>query len=92
LLYVDADRKYVGKEFIKVPIDVNRVIEEIILDPRVRAGGGGEQKRAEWLNANGFKNRIDASNLYLRTMFQIPLYTQDELKQLSDARERGFDC
>jgi hypothetical protein len=44
LLYVDADRKYVGKEFIKVPIDVNRVIEEIILDPRVRAGGGGNKR------------------------------------------------
>jgi len=89
LLYVDADRKYVGKEFIEVPIDVNAVIEEIILDPRVRAGGGGEQKRTEWLKANGFKNKIDASNLYLRTMFQIPLYTQDELKQLSEAREQG---
>jgi hypothetical protein len=89
LLYVDADRKYVGKEFIEVPIDVNAVIEEIILDPRVRAGGGGEEKRTEWLKANGFKNKIDASNLYLRTMFQIPLYTQDEMKQVKDAREQG---
>jgi hypothetical protein len=87
LLYVDADRKHVGKEFIEVPMDVNVVIDEIILDPRVRAGGGGEQKRVDWLKAIGFKNKIDASNLYLRTMFQIPLYTQDDLKKLSDANE-----
>ena len=51
LLYIDADRKFEGKEQIEVPIDVNSVIEEIMLDPRLR-NGGAEPKRREWLEAD----------------------------------------
>ena len=74
LLYVDSDKRCEGRDFIDVPFDANAVIEEIMLDPRLRAGGGGEHERLEWLLANGFKNTTNVSNLYQRVMFQIPLY------------------
>lgn len=80
LLYIDAERKYEKQEFIEVSIDANTVIEEITLDPRLRAGGGGEPKRREWLETNGFKNTINASGLYQRCLIQIPLYKPEDLK------------
>lgn len=80
LLYIDAERKFEKQEFIEVPIDVNAVIDEITLDPRLRAGGGGEYKRLEWLKANGFKNPTSVSSLYQKVIFQIPLYKPEDLK------------
>lgn len=80
LLYIDAERKFEKQEFIEVPIDVNAVIEEIMLDPRLRVSGGGEHKRLAWLQANGFKNPTSVSNLYQKVMFQIPLYKAEDLK------------
>jgi hypothetical protein len=79
LLYIDADRKFEGKEQIEVPIDVNSVIEEIMLDPRLR-NGGGEPKRREWLEANGFKNTICSSSLYQKLIMEIPLFKPEDLK------------
>jgi hypothetical protein len=70
--YIDADRRFEGQEFIEVPIDVNGVIEEITLDPRT-IDGGGETKRKEWLEANGFKNAINTSSLYRRILLQAML-------------------
>jgi hypothetical protein len=80
LLYIDAERKFEKQEFIEVPIDVNAVIEEIMLGPRLRVSGGGEHKRLAWLQANGFKNPTSVSNLYQKVMFQIPLYKAEDLK------------
>jgi hypothetical protein len=79
LLYVDADKKCEGKEYIEVPIDVNSVIEEVMLDPRLR-NGGGEPKRREWLAVNGFKNTISSSSLYQKLIVQVPLYNPEDLK------------
>ena len=59
LLYVDADRKFEKDEQLEVPFDTNSVIDEIMLDPRTISGG--EPKRREWLQENGFKNSIKPS-------------------------------
>jgi hypothetical protein len=72
LLYIDADRRFAGKDGIAVPIDANAVIEEIMLDPRTIMGGG-EPKRKEWLEANGFKNTIVTSSLYRGILLQVHL-------------------
>jgi len=80
LLYIDSDREFEGKDFVEVPIDANDLIDEITLDPRLRAGGGGEYKRLEWLRANGFKNATSVSSLYQKAMFLIPLFKPEELK------------
>jgi hypothetical protein len=79
LLYIDCDRKFEAQEQIEIPIDVNSVIEEITLDPRIMQGGG-ELKRREWLEQNGFKNAIKTSLLYLRVLMQVPLFKPEDLK------------
>ena len=79
LLYIDADKKFEEKEYIEVPIDVNDIIEEIMLDPRLR-NGGGEPKRKQWLEESGFKNTISTSSLYQRVIIQVPLYKPEDLK------------
>jgi hypothetical protein len=78
LLYIDSDRKFEKQKTIEVPIDVNKVIDEITLDPRVRYG---EHRRKVWLEENGFKNTINTSLLYLGVILVVPLYTPEELKQ-----------
>ena len=80
LLDIDSDRKFERGDFIEVPIDANSLIDEIMLDPRLRAGGGGEPKRIEWLHENGFKNTVRASSLYQKVIFEIPLYKPEDLR------------
>ena len=79
LLYIDADRTFERKEQVEFPIDVNNVIEEITLDPRI-VKGGGESRRREWLKQNGFKNTTNTSRLYLRVLMLVPLYKPEDLK------------
>jgi hypothetical protein len=79
LLYIDADRKFEGKESVEVPIDVNAVIEEITLDPRTMTGGG-EPNRKAWLQDNGFKSTINTSLLYLGILLDVPLFKPEDLK------------
>lgn len=74
LLYIDSGRRFEKQDFVEVPIDVNTVIDEITLDPRLRAGGGGEQKRLDWLRSKGFKNAANVSSLYQRILIEIPLW------------------
>lgn len=85
LLYIDSDRKFQNQEFIEVPIDVNAVVEEITLDPRLRSGGG-EPKRREWLETNGYKNSINSSALYQRLMITVPLFKPEDLNSLAKPR------
>jgi len=80
LLYIDSDREFEGQQQIEVPIDVNDVIEEITLDPRVH-GGGQEARRAKWLKKNGFKNQINRSLLYLGVLMTVPLFNPEDLKK-----------
>jgi hypothetical protein len=79
LLYIDADRRLVGRDFIEVPIDVNAVIEEMTFDPRTMTGGG-ETKRKAWLEGKGFENTINTSHLYLGVFLQVPLFKPEDLK------------
>jgi hypothetical protein len=80
LLYIDADRRFAGKDGIEVPIDANAVIEEIMLAPRTIVGGG-EPKRKEWLEANGFKNTIITSSLIRTVNFSAFCFFGPELFQ-----------
>jgi hypothetical protein len=43
-----------------------------MLDPRTILGGG-EPKRKEWLEANGFKNTIITSSLYRGIILEVRL-------------------
>jgi len=72
LLYVDSERRFERQDTIEVPFNANEVIEEITLDPRLRSDGG-EGKREEWLRANGFKNIVNTSMLYQKTLLLVPL-------------------
>jgi hypothetical protein len=72
LLYVDSERRFARQDVIDIPFDVNGVIEEITLDPRLRRDGG-EGRRAEWLRASGFENTINTSMLYQRTLVMVHL-------------------
>jgi hypothetical protein len=80
LLYIDSDREFEGREQIEVPIDVNDVIEEIELDPRII--GGGQARRSKWLQNNGFKNVIRRSMLHLEISMIVPLFRPEDLKKL----------
>jgi len=69
LLYVDAAKEFADKKLIEVPIDLNAVIEEITLDPRVR-GGTQEYERTEWLRSAGFNGTVNRSSLYQKAIFK----------------------
>jgi hypothetical protein len=69
LLYIDADREFENKQQIEIPIDVNSLIEEITLDPRVPVGEQ-EHLRKQWLQQKGFKNEINRSTLYQAVIFK----------------------
>jgi hypothetical protein len=79
LLYVDAKGEF-AQDQLEIPIDVNSVIDEITLDARV-INGGGEPKRREWLQANGFKNPINLSHLYLGVIVSVPLFKPEDLEK-----------
>jgi hypothetical protein len=80
LLYIDSDREFEGREQIEVPIDVNNIIEEIELDPRII--GGGQARRSKWLQNKGFKNVIRRSMLHLGISMIVPLFRPEDLKKL----------
>jgi len=78
LLYIDADREFEGKDQIEVPIDVNAVIEEITLDPRIPEGTK-YANRERWLRQRHFKNEINKSLLYQKIIMMVPLYSPEDL-------------
>ena len=79
LLYIDSDREFQDQGKIEVPIDVNDLIQEITLDPRLRIAGG-EGKRKDWLETNGFKNIINTSLLYQKLNMLVPLFKPEDIR------------
>lgn len=73
LLYVDSDREFQNWDQIDSAFDVNDVIQEIVLDPRVRTGSEEEQNRTKWLRAQGFRNSIKTSQLYQGILIMVRL-------------------
>ena len=78
LLYIDTGREFKGEDQVEVPIDVNTVIEEITLDPRIPEGDK-RIRREKWLRSKDFKNEISISMLYLGILLDVQLHPPEEL-------------
>jgi hypothetical protein len=87
LLYVDAKQQFLNQEQIETVVDPNWLIDEITIDPRIRAGQQ-ELWRTQWIRDHGFKNEVNRSLLYLGTSMIVPLFTQEELANIFNSKPK----